>query len=54
MKVRITIEAELDENEVILFCGRTEEDEQGQAELVTDIMRDPTVFGGTIEWKVTK
>ena len=53
MKVRITVEAELNEEEVIMFCGRTEDDEQGQADLGKDILRNPTEFG-TIDWKVTK
>tara|TARA_R100000306_G_C4242086_1_gene76209 strand:+ start:171 stop:332 length:162 start_codon:yes stop_codon:yes gene_type:complete len=53
MKVVITVEAELNEEEIIMFCGRTEDDEQGQAELVKDILRDPTQFG-TIDWKVKK
>ena len=54
MKIRITIEAELEDYEVIMFCGRTEDDEQGQADLVKDILRDPTGFGGTIDWTVKK
>ena len=53
MKIRITVEAELDEDEVIMFCGRTAGDEQGQADLVKDILRDPTQFG-TINWTVQK
>jgi len=53
MKVVITVEAELNEEEIIMFCGRTDEDEQGQADLVKDFLRDPTQFG-TIDWKVQK
>jgi len=53
MKVVIVVEAELNDEEVIMFCGRTDEDELGQAELVKDILRDPTQFG-TIDWKVKK
>ena len=53
MKIRITVEADLNEEEVIMFCGRTEGDEQGQADLVKDILRDPTGFG-TIDWTVQK
>jgi len=53
MKLVIVVEAELNDEEIIMFCGRTEEDEQGQAELVRDILKDPTAFA-TIDWKVTK
>ena len=53
MKLVIVVEAELNDEEIIMFCGRTEEDEQGQAELVRDILKDPTTFA-TVDWKVTK
>ena len=53
MKLVIVVELELNDEEIIMFCGRTEDDEQGQADLVKDILRNPTEFG-TIDWKVTK
>jgi hypothetical protein len=53
MKVKITIEAELEDWEEEVFQGKTDEDEQGQADLVKDILRNPTQFG-TIDWTVKK
>ena len=53
MKLVIVVELELNDEEIIMFCGRTEEDEQDQAELVRDTLKDPTAFA-TIDWKVTK
>jgi len=58
MKVKITVEAELDEQEVKIFKGKTDQNIQGQADLVKDILRDPTGFaqlaGTKINWTLKK
>jgi len=53
MKVIITIEAKLEDWEIEIFKSKTDADEQGQADLVKDILRNPTELG-TINWIVKK
>ena len=51
-KITITIQAELDELEAECFYNTTEEDFNGQADTVKDILRN-SIFAN-IDWEIEK